>query len=73
MSGTQSNSAKVASHAVAITRSERIPAVIGLTNLGIRGVAPGIIEAAHAFGASPRQVPLTARVRAGTGKAELPE
>jgi glycine betaine/proline transport system permease protein len=39
-----------------------IPPVIRLTNLGIRGVDPEIIEAAQAFGASPRQVLFTAQI-----------
>jgi glycine betaine/proline transport system permease protein len=33
-----------------------LPPIVRLTNLGIRGVAGDLVEAAYAFGASPRQV-----------------
>lgn len=39
-----------------------IPPVIRLTNLGLRGVDPEIIEATRAFGASPGQILLTVQV-----------
>jgi len=33
-----------------------LPPIIRFTNLGIRGVQPDLIEAAYAFGSTPRQV-----------------
>jgi glycine betaine/proline transport system permease protein len=33
-----------------------IPPAVRLTELGIRGVDPEVVEAAHAFGAHPRQI-----------------
>ncbi len=39
-----------------------IPPVIRLTNLGIRGVDPEIVEATRAFGASPAQILLSVQI-----------
>ena len=41
---------------VLVTVVFALPPLIRLTSLGIRGVNPSVVEAAQAFGASPRQV-----------------
>lgn len=41
---------------VIVTIIFALPPLIRLTSLGIRGVDPGVVEAARAFGASPRQL-----------------
>ncbi|WP_172159363.1 ABC transporter permease [Pseudonocardia broussonetiae] len=41
---------------VAATTIFSIPPAVRLTELGIRGVDPEVVEAAHAFGAHPRQI-----------------
>lgn len=41
---------------VIVTTVFALPPLIRLTSLGIRGVNPSVVEAAKAFGASPRQV-----------------
>ena len=41
---------------VVVTIIFAVPPLIRLTSLGIRGVNPGVVEAARAFGASPRQI-----------------
>ncbi|GAD57185.1 ABC transporter permease [Limimaricola cinnabarinus] len=48
---------------VIVTIVFALPPLIRLTSLGIRGVNPSVVEAARAFGASPRQILL---------KVELP-
>lgn len=48
---------------VIVTVIFALPPLIRLTSLGIRGVNPSVVEAARAFGASPRQILL---------KVELP-
>jgi glycine betaine/proline transport system permease protein len=41
---------------VIVTIIFALPPLIRLTSLGIRGVSPSVVEAARAFGASPRQI-----------------
>jgi glycine betaine/proline transport system permease protein len=41
---------------VIVTIIFALPPLVRLTSLGIRGVSPSVVEAARAFGASPRQI-----------------
>ncbi len=41
---------------VIVTIIFALPPLVRLTSLGIRGVNPGVVEAARAFGATPRQI-----------------
>jgi glycine betaine/proline transport system permease protein len=50
---------------VIVTILYALPPVIRLTNLGIRQVSPDVVEAAAAFGASPRQILLKVQMPLG--------